>query len=158
MKYFSFVTLLFCCSIISAQYNFTSGSGELKGHGGSASQSVGQIAYTTYQSDSGKISQGVIQPFQISVISGEEVREISLTFNAFPNPTIDFLNLTVENYDSQELICQLIDINGRLISTKNINSSYTEISTSELLPATYFLRVIHKDQAIKTFKIVKISY
>jgi hypothetical protein len=143
---------------LSAQYDFTSGSGELKGTGGSASQSIGQIAYTTYQSDSGKVNQGVIQPYQISILNGEEIKEINLSFNAYPNPVLNILNLRVENYGNQALSYQLFDINGRLLQFMNINTYLTEISTSDYPPATYFLRVMLEGKIFKTFKIVKISF
>ena len=137
------IFIIFCLPFsISAQYNFTSGSGELKGTGGFASQSIGQIAYTTYQSDSGRLNQGVIQPYQISVLSGEEVKDIQLNFKAFPNPVSNILNLEVENYNSQQLTYQLFDLNGRLLASKKILQSLTEISTADLPPATYFLHVI----------------
>lgn len=153
----TFLVLLSLSSLYS-QNNFTSGSGELKGPGGYASQSIGQIAYTTYQSDSGRVNQGVIQPYQISVLSGEEVKDIQLSFKAFPNPVSNILNLEVENYENQELIYQLFDLNGRLLSSKKIQQSITEISTADLPPATYFLQVIDQDITLKIFKIVKASF
>jgi hypothetical protein len=143
---------------LSAQSNFTSGSGELKGTGGFASQSIGQIAYTTYQSDSGRLNQGVIQPFQITVLSGVEVKDIQLNFKAFPNPVSNLLNLEIRNFDNQELTYQLFDLNGRLLASKKILQSLTEISTDDLPPATYFLQVIDQDIPIKSFKIVKTSF
>jgi hypothetical protein len=153
-----YILLLFISADIIAQYNFTSGSGELKGPGGFASQSIGQIAYTSYQTDSGKVNQGVIQPYQITVLNGEEIRAINLSFNAFPNPVFNLLNLEVVNFENQDLSYQLFDINGRLLSSKNITAYLTEISTSELPAATYFIRVNHQDKLIKTFKIVKSTF
>jgi hypothetical protein len=157
MKRLLLLSLLFPISL-SAQSNFTSGSGELKGPGGYASQSIGQIAYTTYQSDSGRVNQGVIQPYQISVLSGEEVIDIQLSFRAFPNPVSNILNLEITNFENQELTYQLFDLNGRLLSSKNIQQTLTEISTSDLPPTTYFLRVIDLDKSIKSFKIVKSTF
>jgi hypothetical protein len=154
------ITLIFLLISFNAfaQYNFTSGSGELKGTGGSASQSIGQIAYTTYQSDSGKINQGVIQPYQISVLSGEEIKEINLSFKAFPNPVSNLLNLEISNFENQVLVYQLFDINGRLLSSNIINDSLTEISTDKYPPATYFLNVLHQNKPVKIFKIVKSTF
>jgi hypothetical protein len=154
--------IIFSSFNLVAQYNFTSGSGELKGIGGSASQSIGQIAYTTYQSDSGRVNQGVIQPYQISVISGEDISNIVLSLRAFPNPVSNILNLEVlsENFlnEHQQLSYQFFDINGRLLRSSKINESLTEISVSDLPPATYFLQIIQQDKNIKTFKIVKSTF
>ena len=144
--------------LLNAQYNFTSGSGELKGPGGFASQSIGQIAYTTYSSDSGTVKQGVIQPFQISVVSSENVLEINLYFKAFPNPVTNLLNLEIMNFENQELTYELFDLNGRLLLSNNIIHSLTEISTIDFPPATYFLRVMNQELSLKTFKIVKSTF
>jgi hypothetical protein len=146
---------------LSAQYNFTSGSGELKGPGGSASQSIGQIAYTYIHSDSGSVKQGVIQPYQIFVISGEDIRNIELSLKAFPNPVFNILNLLVdENFlnKDQELEYQLFDINGRLLEANNISTALTEITVSQYPPAAYFLQVRAQNKPIKIFKIVKTSF
>jgi hypothetical protein len=155
------IAFLFFSFSLSAQYNFTSSSGELKGSGGSASQSIGQIAYTYIQSDSGSLKQGVIQPYQISVISGEDISNIELSLKAFPNPVFNILNLLVdENFinKDQELEYQLFDINGRLLEANNISTALTEITVSQYPPAAYFLQVRAKNKPIKIFKIVKTSF
>ncbi len=152
------IFFLFFSFLLNAQSNFTSGSGELKGPGGYTSQSIGQIAYTTYQSDSGRVNQGVIQPYQISVVSGEEILDINLSLKAFPNPVSNILNLEIMNFENQELTYQLFDLNGRLLSSKKIQQSMTEISTADLPPATYFLRIIDQDKPLKSFKIVKSTF
>jgi hypothetical protein len=158
MKKLISILILLYPVLLTAQSNFTSGSGELKGPGGYASQSIGQIAYTTYQSDSGRVNQGVIQPYQITVLSGEEVIDIQLIFKAFPNPVSNLLNLEITNFENQELTYQLFDLNGRLLSSKKIQQSLTEISTADLPPATYFLRITDQDKPLKSFKIVKSTF
>jgi hypothetical protein len=75
--------------------------------------------------------------------------------SAYPNPTKEFLNLKVENYNVENLSYQLFDIQGKLLESKKIESKETSIVTSNLVPATYFLRVIESNREIKTFKIVK---
>jgi hypothetical protein len=148
--------LLFLPVFLSAQYNFTSGFGELKGPGGYASQSVGQIAYTTISSESGTVKQGVIQPYQISVVSGVELEEIQLSFNVFPNPVQAELTLQIENLQSESLQYRLFDLNGRLLQNSIIREASSVISTSDLVPATYFLQVVDQDKLLKVFKVIKI--
>jgi hypothetical protein len=151
-----FLLVLFLPCFLSAQYNFTSGFGELKGPGGYASQSVGQIAYTTFSSESGTVKQGVIQPYQIFVVSGVELEEIQLSFNVFPNPVQGELTLQIENLQSESLQYRLFDLNGRLLQNSIIREASSIISTSDLVPATYFLQVVDKDKLLKVFKVVKI--
>ena len=127
------------------------------GSGGTVSYSVGQVVYTTNTGGSnGSVAQGVQQPFEISVVTGlEETKGIILSVSAYPNPTTDFLNLKVENYDNTNLSYQLFDISGKLLETKKITGNETSINTSNLVPATYFLKVTENNKEVKTFKIIK---
>ena len=127
------------------------------GSGGTVSYSVGQVVCTTNTGGSnGSVAQGVQQPFEISVVTGlEEAKGINLSVSAYPNPTTDFLNLKVENYDKTNLSYQLFDISGKLLETKKITSNETSINTSKLVPATYFLKVTENNKEVKTFKILK---
>ena len=93
------------------------------GTGGSVSYSVGQVAYTCNTGTSGIVTQGVQQPYDISVVSGIETEAVDLTFSAYPNPTTENLTLTINNLESfnggtgcSDLLYQLFDINGFLLS------------------------------------------
>jgi hypothetical protein len=143
-------------STASAQNTNPTTGGNATGSGGSVSYSVGQVVYTTNVGTTGSVAQGVQQPYEISIVIGlEEAKEINLKVSAFPNPTKEFLNLKVENYNVDNLSYQLFDIQGKLLESKKIESKETSIVTSNLVPATYFLKVIESNKEIKTFKIVK---
>lgn len=130
--------------------------GNASGGGGTVSYSIGQIVYTTTANTNGSVAEGVQQPFEISVVTGlEEAKGINLSVSAYPNPTTDFLNLKVENYDNTNLSYQLYDVIGKLLENKKIEGSETSIITNNLIPATYFLKVIQNSKEIKTFKIIK---
>ncbi len=141
---------------LSAQNNFTSGGGEIKGEGGSVSQSIGQLSYTTIGDDNYQATQGLIQVYEIQVIGGIENTEIGLFYNAYPNPVAEELTLMVENYDKQQLEYELFDVLGKRIGSGKITDKMTLISTVDLIPAAYFLHVMHRGKAEKSFKIVKI--
>jgi hypothetical protein len=133
----------------------TTGS-NASGSGGSVSYSIGQMVYTTNTGINGSMAQGVQQPFEISLVTGlEEAEGISLQCSVYPNPTTDYLVLKVENFDKENLSYQLIDINGKPIENKNITGNETNIIMSDLVPATYFLKVTLNNKEVKTFKIVK---
>ena len=130
--------------------------GNASGGGGSASYSVGQVVYTTTANTYGSVAQGVQQPYEISVVTGlEEANGISLSVSAYPNPTTDFLNLKIENYDNTNLLYQLFNISGKLLETKKIENNETSIVMNDLAKATYFLKVIENNKEVKTFKIIK---
>ena len=142
---------------LQAQVAIPASGGDASGNGGSVSYSVGQIVYTTNTGGAnGSVAQGVQQPFEISVITGlEEAKGITLQCTAYPNPTTDFLTLKVEHFEFSTLNFQLYDINGKLLENKKINGNETNIVMSDLVPATYFLKLTDNNKEIKTFKIIK---
>ena len=150
------ILIVFLPILLRAQSNLTSAGGEYKGEGGTVSQSFGQLSFATMSSDEISISEGVIQVFEIAVISGVENNAIQLFYNAYPNPVHENLSLAVENYNGEALEYQLFDSNGRLISKGMVESKLTAISTLDLIPASYYLHVLKEGKSEKSCKIVKI--
>ncbi len=141
---------------ISAQEVITTSGGEGSGDGGTVSYSVGQISYTTMESQDGIITEGVQQPYEIFVIVGiDEAEDITVFCQAYPNPTTGNLSLKVESYNSENLSYQLIDFNGRVITNDKVEGAITSIDMTNLPPSTYFLKVLDGNRKIKTFKIIK---
>jgi hypothetical protein len=140
---------------LQAQETIPATGGNASGSGGTVSYSVGQVVYTTNTGTNGSVAQGVQQPFEISVVTGIEQTAINLAISAYPNPTTDYLVLKVENYDKGNLSYQLFDMNGRLLQNKKIEGNETSIVMSNLVPATYFVKVTEGNKEVKTFKIIK---
>jgi hypothetical protein len=141
---------------LQAQESINATGGNATGSGGLVSYSVGQVFYTTNTGTISSIAQGVQQPYEIFVVTAlEEAKGINLSVSVYPNPTIDFLNLKVENYDNANLTYQLFDISGKLLESKKIEGYQTSIVISNLVPATYFLKVIERNKEVKTYKIIK---
>lgn len=141
---------------VQAQEAILATGGKASGDGGSVSYSVGQVVYSTNRGANGSVTQGVQQPYEISVVAGiEQATGIMLELSAYPNPASDFLTVKAENYDTDNLSYQLFDINGKLLESKKAEGNETIIVISNLVPATYFLRVVENNEEIKTFKIVK---
>lgn len=142
--------------IVNAQQASVASGGVASGSGGSVSFSIGQVVYTTNHGATGTVAQGVQQPYEISQTTGiAESKNINLQVSAYPNPTIDFLTLQVSNLDLKNVSYQLIDMNGRLIETKLITSNEMSITMSNLIAATYFLKVTSNNKEVTTFKIIK---
>lgn len=141
---------------LQAQEAIPATGGNASGSGGSASYSVGQVVYTTNTGTNGSVAQGVQQPYEISGVTGiEEAKGINLTVSAYPNPTTDYLTLSVDNFELSTLNFQLYDMQGKLLESKKLEGNETSIVMSNLVPATYFLKVIQSNKAVKTFKIIK---
>jgi hypothetical protein len=148
--------LLFCTTAIQAQETITTSGGNATGGGGTVSYTVGQVAYTTNKGATGIIAQGVQQPYEILVVTGlDEARGISLEISVYPNPTSDFLKLTIESYKLENLSYQLYNINGDVLQNGEIIGKETVIQTGDLLPAAYFLQIRENQKELKTFKIIK---
>jgi hypothetical protein len=150
--FFLFVSI----QVIKAQETVPAAGGTITGSGGSVSYTVGQVAYTTVTGAGGTVSQGVQQPYVISVISEvPEASEISLDLTVFPNPASQFVMLKIENLELSHLACRLYDTDGKLLRDIKIEDKLTTIPMDYLLRATYFLRVMQGQREIKVFKIVK---
>lgn len=141
---------------MQAQEAIPASGGNALGSGGSVSYSIGQVVYTTHTGTNGSVAQGVQQPFEISVVTEiTEANGIKLSVSAYPNPTEDYLTLDIENYELSLLNYQLYEMNGKLIETKKIESIQTTIIMSNLVPATYFIKITEGKKEVKTFKIIK---
>lgn len=148
-------SILFTTNTYSQQSIVVSG-GNATGTGGTSNYSVGQIAYTGVPGSNAYILQGVQQPYEIITLGTNEFTEINLLITAYPNPTIDILNLVVVNDKWNDLSCTLSDISGKIVSKNlKITSSETSVSMQGLSQGIYFLTVNSSNKTIKTFKIIK---
>lgn len=150
------IFLVFSYSELQAQETIPITGGNASGSGGSVSYTIGQTFYTTNTGSNGSVAEGVQQPYEISVIIGiEETNGINLSVSAYPNPTTDFLLLKVESEKFKDLSYQLFDLNAKLLESKKLVSNETSIVMSNLVPATYFLKVTEGNKEVKTFRIIK---
>ena len=133
--------------------------GNASGTGGSVSYSVGQLFYTTAFGANGSVSEGVQQPFEISVLSGmEDITGIDLFYAVYPNPTSGKLTLNVNasiSLSTQVMSYQLYDVNGKMLRNDRLIENETIIEMSDLISSTYFLKVIKDNKEVKVFKVIK---
>ena len=139
-----------------AQESTNASGGDATGSGGTVAYSVGQVVYTNNTGTNGSVAQGVQQAFEISVVTGlEEAKGINFLVMAYPNPTTDYLTLRIDEFEISNLSYQLYDINGKLLQNEKITSDQTSIVMSNLVPSSYFVKVIQGNKEVKTFKIIK---
>ena len=69
----------------------------------------------------------------------------------YPNPVTDLL--TISNTDVMSSV-MVVDMLGRILSTKNVNDTETKIDLSNYPTGTYLVQVV-VDSAVKTFKVIK---
>jgi hypothetical protein len=141
---------------LQAQESVNATGGNASGNEGSVSYSVGQVIYTINTGANGSVAQGVQQPYEISIITAiDEAKGITLSVSAYPNPTNDFLTLSIVEFHISNLSYQLYNINGKLLQSEKITGNQTSIAMSNFFPATYFVKITEGNKELKTFKIIK---
>lgn len=149
------ILFIFGYSILFAQQATVVSGGNASGSTGTVSYTIGQIDYTTNTGSTGSAMQGVQQPYEISTIGINDII-IDLSLSIFPNPSNDFLTLKYENYKFESTSYELYDSDGKLIETNKLLNNQTIINMSQLIPATYFLKVTTETKELKVFKIIKL--
>ena len=153
-RYILLFSLIGCFTIaLTAQSNVVASGGDASGSGGTVSYSVGQVDYTTKSGANGIVTEGLQQPFEISVVTGIDEVGIDLKAVVFPNPASDYIELQIDDLENQVLNYALYDIDGKVITRDTIVSNVTTISISALPVGIYFLGVSGNGRVIKTFKI-----
>lgn len=155
-------TVIIACFLVSlgaflhAQSNIVASGGSADGSGGYASYSVGQIDFSSKSGAGGSVTEGVQQPFEITVINGIDEQWINLNAVVFPNPTSQFVELRINSNENEMLSYTLLDANGNLIERDLLSGNSREINLTSLSNGIYYLRVNNENNLLKTFRIVKI--
>jgi hypothetical protein len=149
---------------LAAQQAVSSAGGNATGAGGAVSYTVGQVAYTFNTGTNGSVTQGVQQPYEISVVTTlKEIKEITLECSVYPNPASGFLKIKLSNTEDQEmkpenLRYSLYDISGKFLLENKLDGIETTIQMEGLPSSTYILKIIQINPAtlkeLKTFKII----
>lgn len=143
----------------TAQENTISAGGSASGSGGSATFTVGQIFYHTHEGVGGSVAEGLQQPYEIYVVTSvDEMDNITLSMNAYPNPVADRLQLVVDenvDFSMAGYLFQMLDSQGRKLQSDRIINRHTVIDMSQLPPAVYFVRIMDSQKELKTFKVIK---
>jgi hypothetical protein len=148
-------TWLLWANFAQAQQSINTSGGNATGSGGRVSYSVGQMVYTTEVANAGSVAQGVQHAYEILTVGVKEtLPEISI--GVYPNPTIDNLTLQVSDIGKQKLSYQLCDLQGKLINSGSLTAPQTQLITSGLAPASYYLHVLNSEnKTVQSFQIIK---
>jgi len=147
--------LLTSTFILRSQENIVSSGGEAFSSSGNVSYSVSQVSYAASAGSNGSVEAGVQQSYSILTSLGSEITSIQLEVKAYPNPVVNSLTLKVEDFNQENLIYILFDMQGKLLEEKQISSAVTQIEVEHLSKSTYFLKIIDQNRPIKTFNIIK---
>ena len=138
-----------------SQHTLSASGGEAVWSGGTSSYTYGQVFYQTESTSTSSLSQGVQQPFEISIISSLADIGSKIHLEYYPNPVIDYLNLNVHGMEVLGLRYELFDASGRLVGFGNLENSETLINLDYLSSAIYQFKITNSEQGLKTFKLIK---
>lgn len=156
MKTLSFFCFfLFFHLLVTAQQGAVSAGASASGTSGSVSYTIGQVDYTTATGGGVSITEGVNQPYEISIITGAENTSIQLHYSVYPNPSRDHVTLLLENVSTDALSYSLSTIQGKQLLLQKIENPSTVIPMEELANGIYFIRLFNNNEEIKSFKVIK---
>jgi len=148
--------LISICIVCNAQQAVSVSGGNTVGTGGTVSYTIGQLAYTNLSGTSGSVTEGVQQPFEISLYTDlQDAGDLGFECSAYPNPATDQVNVKIENYTSRKLYIRLYDANGKLLQNMKVITSETSIPLADFTPGSYLLEVFNSQNVIRSFKIIK---
>src|SRR5690606_3963447 len=146
---------LLLAGLAQAQESSHATGSDATGSGGTVAYSVGQVVYTTATGTNGSVAQGVQQAYEIFT-TGIKESELNISLSVFPNPTADNLTLQISDYNNGKLSYQLFDMQGKLLNNGQVTEKQTQINTSRLPSAIYFINVVNQEnKKVQSFKIIK---
>ena len=153
--------LSFCLSLLAwqflvAQSNIVSAGGIATGETGIVSYSIGQVDFNTQSGIGGTLTEGVQQPFEITIISDVDETTEDLDAIVYPNPATNDIQLVLGDALSGGYSFHLYDARGSLLRYEPITDQVTRINMREYASGMYFLKITATNQG-RTFKINKIN-
>ncbi|MFC2138903.1 T9SS type A sorting domain-containing protein [Bacteroidota bacterium] len=167
MKY-TIAVILFLISCLTYSQNFTpteintGGDNEIT-EDYSFTYSVGGLAVSTLSSDN-VLTQGYQQPYNIFISDFTYLTNIKFKAKAFPNPTIDFLHLSMLS-EIEPVLCYVRILNnfGKTVSAPVEYFEFSKgqnitLNMKELQQGTYLIQLIshEKNDCLVQFKVIKL--
>ncbi len=148
---------LFICGLnLYGQRAPSSAGGEAESLSGTVSYSVGQLFTDATTHATGSITEGVQQPFEITVITATNKPEINyVQADVFPNPTTGVAILQIDQANSGTLIAEIYNQQGVFIHESLILETKNTIHMENYPNGLYLIRVKEKNQLLKVLKIIK---
>ena len=153
IRLLTFVILGFT-QVVFAQQSFNTSGGNSSGTNISVSYSIGQTFYHETSSAAAIISEGVQHPIEIYILSGNLYEENKI-IQLFPNPTAEFLNLSLKRSLYDEWNYQIFNSEGKLVSAALIEGDFMQIDLGNFEQGIYYVIIFDKSNFKTSYKIIK---
>jgi hypothetical protein len=121
MKCLLFFLILNCeLSVVNAQSTFNSNGTSKSIAGNTYEYSIGEPITQTAISPSIVLTQGVLQPSIFKKVSIEYVVN-NISTSIYPNPVVDYLNISIKNLEDNEIEYRLMDVSGKELIHQNLS-------------------------------------
>ena len=97
----------------------------------------------------------VSDPIPITLIDNTGIDEFlsSSNITLYPNPASEYLNIDVNIYRNELIVCEIYDITGKMIYNQEITSKSTRINITDLSQGIYFVN-LRNGESEKSHKIL----
>ena len=112
------------------------------------------IIVTAYDTDPGHVVEAGIDAFSADAYFVSSVNELNIDASVYPNPASEIITLDLGTL-SEDLNYKIIDINGRIVSKGNINSTLQTININTLNAGKYIIQLQNANKRITTLNFVK---
>ena len=161
MKSKHYLTVFICIMIYSSnsligQELISNGGDHYKNNNQSMEWSLGEIMIDGYLGNY-SLTQGFHQgEFIISSIS-EGTEYSTLEISAFPNPVVDYLNITITPFKHSSI--KIYNSIGQLVLSIMAESETSSIDLNQFSADSYIVQVLNPEaRIIKAFQLSKINY
>ncbi|HNY02012.1 MAG TPA: T9SS type A sorting domain-containing protein [Bacteroidales bacterium] len=139
----------------TSQVAVLSSAGDAWGSGGTSSFSVGQTAFSLVTGNSGTVTEGVQQPYEILFMDGIGDPGFKLDSRVYPNPAVTRVILSVDQADVTRYRYEMRDAVGVLLEQSALTAKETAIPVAGLPAGTYLLTVLERNRNLATWKVIK---
>lgn len=149
IKKFWLLLLLLIVGSLNAQEVIIAAGGDTLGSEGSTSFSIGQIFFTNFTDYNISVLTGIQQSI-MDIKLGLSDDDNNLSIFIYPNPTTNYLNLTIENIETN-MYFKLFNMNGMIIENRKIISKLEIIQMSNLPMGIYIINVFNNSKNSKNY-------
>ncbi|WP_372648135.1 T9SS type A sorting domain-containing protein [Draconibacterium sp.] len=119
------------------------------------SYSIGELSIATYKKTTVTLTQRQ-QQGNLIITSLNEIENSGILAKAYPNPTSNFIMLSIEGNNTSDPEYTLTNVSGSLLLSEKNLSEQQNISMNQYKSGIYFLTVSdRRNNNIHTFKIIK---